>query len=89
MATPIGNNSNGDDGDVNSICSWSSATNWTIAGGSLDTCITFESSDSPIDSESVDGKGKPNLVLKPASPDCGPCEITCEFSFFLIEILVE
>ncbi|KAI8545839.1 hypothetical protein RHMOL_Rhmol07G0069200 [Rhododendron molle] len=75
MATPISNN-----GDTDGICSWSFKTDWTIAGGSLETSITYESSDSPIDSETVDAKGKPNLVLKPTSPDCGPCEITLNFT---------
>ncbi|XP_016439163.2 uncharacterized protein LOC107765075 [Nicotiana tabacum] len=49
--------------------SWSSSTNWTISLGSLQTCITFESS---IYSESTQISP---LILDGPSPDFAPCEI--------------
>ncbi|XP_055830953.1 uncharacterized protein LOC129899985 isoform X2 [Solanum dulcamara] len=52
--------------------SWSSSTNWTISRGSLEDSITFESSDSPIDSESTQISP---LILHRPSPDSAPCEL--------------
>ncbi|KAK3030780.1 hypothetical protein RJ639_035445 [Escallonia herrerae] len=55
------------------------ATNWTVSGGSLEASVTFESSDSPIASDAVDSVRKSRLILRPPSPDSGPCEITLSF----------
>ncbi|KAL3353340.1 hypothetical protein AABB24_018196, partial [Solanum stoloniferum] len=52
--------------------SWSSSTNWTISRGSLEDSITFESSDSPIDTKSTQLSP---LILHRPSPDSAPCEI--------------
>lgn len=47
-------------------------TNWQIAHGSLESAVTFESSDSPIDPDSIP---KSPVIVKPPSLDSGPCEI--------------
>lgn len=80
-------NSNHDDGNYNNNndnksknFSCSSATDWTVVGGSLNTSVAFETSDSPIDSETLYSKRKPPLILKPPSSDCGPCEIKLSFT---------
>ncbi|KAL6988558.1 hypothetical protein U1Q18_014310 [Sarracenia purpurea var. burkii] len=87
MATLSSNNAGGGG-------SWSVATNWTVASGSLGNSIAFESSDSPFASETVDAKGKSHLILKPPSPGCpgshlilkppspgcAPCEIKISFT---------
>ncbi|CAK9167672.1 unnamed protein product [Ilex paraguariensis] len=60
---------------------WSSATNWTVSHGDLDTAITFESSsDYATDSETVGSTWKSPLVLRSPSPDSGPCEIKICFT---------
>lgn len=62
-----------------SSCSYSS--NWTIIHGSFEKSLTFETSDSPIDdSDDADSNRKSPLVLKPSSPESGPCEIKLSFS---------
>ncbi|PON46633.1 hypothetical protein TorRG33x02_325330 [Trema orientale] len=63
-------------------------TNWTVVHGSLANSLTLESSLSAIagdedenderDLNSPRAKPRP-LVLKPDSPDSGPCEITISF----------
>ncbi|GKV27483.1 hypothetical protein SLEP1_g36655 [Rubroshorea leprosula] len=69
--------------------SWSSVTNWTIACGSLDKSVTFESSLAPIPDNNnggnedganqVESARKSPLILCPTSPDASPCEITITF----------
>lgn len=54
-------------------------SNWTIASGSFDDSLSFESSESPIDADGVDFIKKPPLVLKPSESDSSPCEITLTF----------
>ncbi|XP_059651858.1 uncharacterized protein LOC132299340 [Cornus florida] len=67
--------------EIPDVNSWSAEANWTIAHGSLDSSITFDSSDSPIDSETtVNSTLKSPLILKPSSPDCGSCEIKISFT---------
>uniref|UniRef100_A0A5B6ZBJ1 Uncharacterized protein n=1 Tax=Davidia involucrata TaxID=16924 RepID=A0A5B6ZBJ1_DAVIN len=66
--------------DNDNSTSWISETNWTIDHGSLDASVTFESSDYPTDSENVNSKIRSPLILKPPSPDCGPCEIKISFT---------
>lgn len=74
--------------NTSSSSSWSCATNWTISHGSLDTCITLDSSDYPaVDSSVTLNPTTPNspLLLKsPPSSDSGPCEIKSEY--FTIQI---
>ncbi|KAM1064588.1 hypothetical protein ACFX2A_029218 [Malus domestica] len=60
--------------------SWTSATTWTVAGGSLTNCVSFESSFSPIDDETPKSTPASSLILHPPSPDSGPCEITVNFT---------
>ncbi|KAM1503705.1 hypothetical protein ACFX13_029253 [Malus domestica] len=60
--------------------SWTSATTWTVAGGSLANCVSFESSFSPIDDETPKSTPASSLMLHPPSPDSGPCEITVNFT---------
>ncbi|CAN4126428.1 unnamed protein product [Withania somnifera] len=67
--TKAHNNNNTSDED-----SWSSTTNWTISHGSLEDSITFESSDSPIHSESTTHILSPLILHRPL-PDSSPCEI--------------
>ncbi|EEF44625.1 uncharacterized protein LOC8259321 [Ricinus communis] len=62
-------------------------TSWTVARGSLEDCITFESSLSLINDQSssstttVDSTAKSPLILCPTSPDHStPCEITITFA---------
>ncbi|KAF7831747.1 uncharacterized protein G2W53_014080 [Senna tora] len=61
---------------------WSSQTNWTVASGSLQDCITFESSlsSSADDDGTVDSSPKSPLILYPSSPDSGSCEIKINFT---------
>ncbi|KAK1401179.1 Exosome complex component Rrp41 like [Heracleum sosnowskyi] len=54
-------------------------SNWTIASGSFDDSVSFESSESPIDVDGVDLVKKPPLVLTPSESDSSPCEITLTF----------
>lgn len=56
---------------------YSSETNWTIASGSLRTCITFQSSLS-FQTDSVP-ESTP-LILNPPLPDSPPCQIKSLFS---------
>ncbi|KAI3510841.1 hypothetical protein L1887_17978 [Cichorium endivia] len=58
---------------------WSCETNWTVARGSLDSAVTFESFDFPIDSEST-GPKPPLLLVPPSTSDFEPCEIKLNFS---------
>ncbi|KAJ9558276.1 hypothetical protein OSB04_012890 [Centaurea solstitialis] len=59
---------------------WSSQSNWTVScGGSLDSAITFESFDLPIDSQFTATK-PPLLLLPPSSSDFEPCEIKLNFT---------
>ncbi|KAG4188137.1 hypothetical protein ERO13_A08G143900v2 [Gossypium hirsutum] len=71
--------------------SWNSSTNWSIADGSLLHSVIFESSLASIagsdqhepaldDLTAVDSAPKSPLILCPASPDSGPCEITITFA---------
>ncbi|WOH14671.1 hypothetical protein DCAR_0934191 [Daucus carota subsp. sativus] len=55
---------------------FSFSSNWTIASGSFDDSVNFESSESPIDADGVDSADKAPLVLKPSESDSSPCEIT-------------
>lgn len=59
---------------------WSSGTNWTVSRGSLNSVVTFESFDFPIDSDST--ARKPPLLLLPpsSSSDYEPCEIKLSFT---------
>jgi hypothetical protein len=70
--------------------SWSSSTNWTIAGGSLVNSVTFESYLSTIidDEEEEEEENsianstthnKSPLILRPPAPDSSPCEIKSMF----------
>ncbi|KAF5752654.1 hypothetical protein HS088_TW01G00569 [Tripterygium wilfordii] len=63
--------------------SWSSETSWTVAGGSLTSALTFESSsisDDDNDQDTVDSTSQSRpLILCPPSPDPNPCEITIIF----------
>ncbi|PSS26470.1 Exosome complex component Rrp41 like [Actinidia chinensis var. chinensis] len=70
---------NDEDGN-NKSYSYRYSTNWAIDGGSLESSVTFETSDFPIDPETVDYKRKSPLILKPISDDCGPCEIKISFN---------
>ncbi|CAH9082090.1 unnamed protein product [Cuscuta europaea] len=54
-----------------------STSNWQIAHGSLEGAVIFESTDSPIDSDSTPNS---HLIAKPHSPDSGPCEIKICFA---------
>lgn len=66
----------------------SSTTNWSIAGGSLEKSVTFESSLALITGDNGDGGDadavhsalKSPLILCPTSPDTAPCEITITFA---------
>ncbi|KAI3676656.1 hypothetical protein L1987_86268 [Smallanthus sonchifolius] len=58
---------------------WSSETSWTVSRGSLDSVVTFESFDFPIDSESTCRK-PPVLLVPPSSSDFEPCEIKLNFA---------
>ncbi|KAI3742911.1 hypothetical protein L1987_60610 [Smallanthus sonchifolius] len=58
---------------------WSSETSWTVSRGSLDSIVTFESFDFPIDSESTCRK-PPLLLVPPSSSDFEPCEIKLNFT---------
>ncbi|KAL9371405.1 hypothetical protein Peur_036545 [Populus x canadensis] len=74
---------------VNYGTSWTAATNWTIAAGSLVNSLTFESS-LPLISEKdnndhhqispVDSKSKSPLIIYAPTPDSAPCEITINFA---------
>lgn len=74
---------------TSSATSCSSSTNWTVAGGSLLNSLSFESSLSPIDEEVQEEEenttansttSKSPLILRPSSPDSGPCEIKIDFT---------
>nr|TKS01884.1 hypothetical protein D5086_0000169910 [Populus alba] len=74
---------------VNYGTSWTAATNWTIAAGSLVNSLTFESSLSLISDDDnndhhqispVDSKSKSPLILYAPTPDSAPCEITINFA---------
>ncbi|KAJ6750872.1 hypothetical protein OIU85_001413 [Salix viminalis] len=89
---------------LNHDTSWTAATNWTIAGGSLVDSLAFESSLSPITDEdnddqdqfsTVDSKSKSPVILYAPTSDPAPCEITKtdgnpnEFEFsFIVERIV-
>ncbi|CAK7330871.1 unnamed protein product [Dovyalis caffra] len=82
--------------NANHDTSWTAATNWTIAGGSLVNSLTFESSLSLISDDNdnhnhddnndhdqfstVDSKSKSPLILYAPTPDSAPCEITINFA---------
>jgi hypothetical protein len=87
---------------VNCGTSWTAATNWTIAAGSLVNSITFESSLPLISEEDnndhhqispVDSKSKSPLIIYAPTPDSAPCEITSKSSklilliFFIVNYL--
>ncbi|OVA19109.1 hypothetical protein BVC80_7895g2 [Macleaya cordata] len=59
--------------------SWTSATNWIVKNGSLNNSLSFETPFSEINEESNSPKDQLQLI-KPISPDSGPCEITISFS---------
>ncbi|KAJ6777556.1 40S RIBOSOMAL PROTEIN S27 [Salix koriyanagi] len=74
---------------LNHDTSWTAATNWTIAGGSLVDSLAFESSLSPITDEdnndqdqfsTVDSKSKSPVILYAPTSDPAPCEITINFA---------
>ncbi|XP_061958588.1 uncharacterized protein LOC133679878 [Populus nigra] len=74
---------------VNYGTSWTAATNWTIAAGSLVNSLTFESSLPLISEEDnndhhqispVDSKSKSPLIIYAPTPDSAPCEITINFA---------
>uniref|UniRef100_A0A6N2L209 Uncharacterized protein n=1 Tax=Salix viminalis TaxID=40686 RepID=A0A6N2L209_SALVM len=74
---------------LNHDTSWTAATNWTIAGGSLVDSLAFESSLSPITNEdnndqdqfsTVDSKSKSPVILYAPTSDPAPCEITINFA---------
>uniref|UniRef100_A0A2P2JL64 Uncharacterized protein MANES_10G141000 n=1 Tax=Rhizophora mucronata TaxID=61149 RepID=A0A2P2JL64_RHIMU len=74
---------------THSDASCSIAATWTVAGGSLLSSVTFESSLCTIDddtdnnhdrSSAVDSTAKSPLVLCPSSPDATPCEIIITFA---------
>ncbi|KAF2319547.1 hypothetical protein GH714_016921 [Hevea brasiliensis] len=74
---------------TNYDASWSSATNWIVAGGCLDNSVTFESSLSLVDddkddnhdqSSTMSSAAKSPLILYPPSPDSTSCEITITFA---------
>ncbi|KAM1974137.1 hypothetical protein ACFX15_039074 [Malus domestica] len=71
-----------DDGidNLDTTSSWTSATTWTVAGGSLTNCVSFESSSSLIDDDTPNSTPTSTLILHPPSPDSGPCEITINFT---------
>ncbi|KAM0064812.1 putative ATPase PAAT [Helianthus debilis subsp. tardiflorus] len=54
-------------------------TTWTLSRGSLDSVLTFETFDFPIESESTPRK-PPLLLLPPPSSDSQPCEIKLNFT---------
>ncbi|KAD3336733.1 hypothetical protein E3N88_32252 [Mikania micrantha] len=56
-----------------------SETSWIVSRGSLNSVVTFESFDFPIDSESTTRK-PPLLLLPPSSSDFEPCEIKLNFT---------
>ncbi|KAL6125045.1 hypothetical protein ACLB2K_077553 [Fragaria x ananassa] len=62
------------------VSSWSSNTNWSVAGGALVGRITFESFLSPIDGDAPNSTAGSSLILCPPSQDSGPCEITINFT---------
>ncbi|KAL6560488.1 hypothetical protein OROGR_004047 [Orobanche gracilis] len=69
---------NGSDCDMNTKTSnpWSSETNWVIAYGCLEASVVVESSDYPITEPNPEtASRKSPLVLKPPTPDSGPCEM--------------
>ncbi|XP_023004459.1 uncharacterized protein LOC111497761 isoform X2 [Cucurbita maxima] len=69
--------------DVNVGCSpsWSSVTNWAVAGGCLDSTVAYESFYYPInEEETLDSGPKLSLVLRRPSLESGPCEITLHFA---------
>ncbi|XP_076937712.1 uncharacterized protein LOC143605513 [Bidens hawaiensis] len=55
-------------------------TSWTLSPGSLDSVVTFESFDFPIDSESTTTRKPPLLLLPPSPTDYQPCEIKLNFT---------
>ncbi|KAI5576533.1 hypothetical protein BDE02_09G051400 [Populus trichocarpa] len=74
---------------VNYGTSWTAATNWTIAAGSLVNSLTFESSLPLISDEDNndhdqispdDSKSKSPLIIYAPTPDSAPCEITINFA---------
>ncbi|XP_030552208.2 uncharacterized protein LOC115756521 [Rhodamnia argentea] len=65
----------GEDADWNGV-----ATSWAISAGRLAGSVTVESPLSPIDDSVVGSATKTPLVLRPPSPDRGPCEITICFT---------
>ncbi|KAM1026825.1 hypothetical protein ACFX2A_040663 [Malus domestica] len=71
-----------DDGidNLDTTSSWTSATTWTVAGGSLTNCVSFESSSSLIDDDTPNSTPTSTLILHPPSPDSGPCEIAINFT---------
>ncbi|KAI7757271.1 hypothetical protein M8C21_019182, partial [Ambrosia artemisiifolia] len=60
---------------------WSTESNWTASHTSLDSVITFETFDSPIDPQSIPTHPKPPLLLlPPSSINPQPCQITLNFT---------
>lgn len=78
MTTTTGDNST-TTATTSATIPWSSETNWTVSCGSLDSVVTFESFDFPIDSE-LTARKPPILLLPPSSSDFEPCEIRLNFS---------
>jgi hypothetical protein len=80
---------------VNYGTSWTAATNWTIAAGSLVNSLTFESSLPLISDEDNndhhqispdDSKSKSPLIIYAPTPDSAPCEITSKSSKLILLI---
>ena len=68
--------------DSSSISSSTKTTSWPIIRGSIDDSVTFESSIFAADSNSDHADAlndKTPLILRRASPDSGPCEITSNY----------
>ncbi|XP_058073638.1 uncharacterized protein LOC131222540 [Magnolia sinica] len=62
---------------------WSAATNWTVADGSLQNSISFESPVFPIPEEKEVKNAvltKDQLILQPPPSDSAPCEINVTFT---------
>ncbi|XP_022959766.1 uncharacterized protein LOC111460741 isoform X1 [Cucurbita moschata] len=69
------------DVDVGCSPSWSSVTNWLVAGGCLDSTVAYESFYYPTnEEETLDSGPKLPLVLRRPSLESGPCEITLHFA---------
>jgi hypothetical protein len=62
---------------------WSSTTNWILSEGSLESSISFETSDE--DAPPLVSSGL--LLQRPPEEDSSPCEVTSEFWIFTSSFL--